>query len=79
MTGVELGVLIVTSVLSGLDLVVNIFNLCLSGRVRCSCFKDCFTFEHRDNQTEPTPRELSKNQVDDIEKNLERRFSNPEN
>jgi hypothetical protein len=43
----ELLALIVTGVLSFMDLVVNIFGLCMTGHCESDCC-GCFTFEHNE-------------------------------
>lgn len=47
---VELIAVIITGVLSGLDLVVNIITLCLQGR--CSCLSPCCYFNHLDAEAQ---------------------------
>ena len=50
----ELVAIILTGVVSGLDLLVNVFTMCMTGSCRSSCC-NCFEFEHDDEQHQ-TPR-----------------------
>ena len=55
---IELIAVIITGVVSGFDLVVNIATLCSTGRYRSDCF--CAHFEHDENlsnNSEETNRE----------------------
>lgn len=44
----ELIMIVVTGVLSGLDVVVNIFGLCMSGHCRSSCCGASFSHHEND-------------------------------
>ena len=44
----ELVAIVITGVISLLDLTVNMWTACMAGRVKCSCFNNCFRFEHEE-------------------------------
>jgi hypothetical protein len=56
--GFELAVLIVTGVLSAMDLIVNVFTMCMTGSCTSSC--GCCSFTHdeheHDDQHEQPPK-----------------------
>lgn len=50
--GLELAMLVVTGVLSGLDVVVNIFGLCMTGHCRSSCCGASFSHHEEDSSSD---------------------------
>jgi len=48
---IELGILIVTGVLSGLDVVVNLFGFCMTGRCRSRCCGASFSHHENDDSS----------------------------
>jgi len=52
--GIELIAIVITGVLTALDLIINCFTACMTGKCHSNCC-DCFTFEHNDEEHK-TPR-----------------------
>jgi hypothetical protein len=50
--GIELIAIIITGVVSGFDLIVNVFTVCMTGRCKSTCC-DCFEFEHEEEPDVP--------------------------
>lgn len=62
----ELIGLIMTGVISGIDLIVNVVTLCLNGR--CACMTPCCYFTHKDSE-EDLKETLGKD-IEDIKEDL---------